>query len=122
MEQRNEIPRSGLILLGLGVGGLLLAIALTDQKRTVGFDADRSLVANCAPGRAAVFTNGERQAVYLQKPDGRVAAQPVFRSEVISGLECDSRSGEIVVTTPYRKERVAVAAVSADRRKQPSAQ
>ena len=120
MEQQNEIPRSGLILLGLGVGGLLLAIALTDQKRTVGFDADRSLVASCAPGRAAVFTNGERQAVFVQKPDGRVAAQPVFRGEVISGIACDSQRGEIVVTTAHGEERVAVAAASADHRKQRS--
>ena len=88
---------------------------------TVGFDADRSLVASCAPGSAAVFTNGERQAVFVQKPDGRVAAQPVFRSEVISGIACDSRRGEIVVTTAHGEERVAVAAASADRRKQRSA-
>lgn len=117
MENPNYSALAGYTLLGLLAGVMILAVARgNDQKRLVGYDEARSLVAVCSPTKAAVFTNGERQAVFLEKTDGRVAAQPVFRGATVVDLDCDPYKGEIVVTTARGREHIAIASLRAESR------
>ena len=111
MSDPSSLARAtGLTLLGILAGALLAAVAhLNDQKRLVGFVAGESLAAGCGPGRAAFFTNRERLAVFMEKPDGRVAAQPVFRGGEITALRCDAEGGEVVVATRQGERRIAIA-------------
>ena len=107
MDSDSLYRATGLTLLGLLAGALFVIVAQTnDQKRIVGFDPERSLTAACAPGAAAFFTNRERLAVFMEKADGRVAAQPVWRGGEISALACDAASGEVVVTTDKGERRL----------------
>lgn len=113
-DQQNKdlLSIPGLAVLGVLSGALFIAAGqANDQKHLVGFDAQRSLVAHCLPGKAAVFTNGERQAVFFERPNGRVAAQPIFRDPAISRLQCDAVKGEVIVTTARGEERLALAQV-----------
>lgn len=110
MRSDDYFRVTGYVLLGLLAGALFVAVAfVNDQKRSVGFDPARSLTATCAPGRAAFFTNRERLAVFLEKPDGRVSAQPVWRGGEITALRCDPHSGEVIVTTGRGERRLFIA-------------
>ena len=111
MSAPSSLARAtGLTLLGILAGALLVAVAhFNDQKRLVGYAAGESLSASCAPGRAAFFTNRERLAVFMERPDGRVAAQPVYRGGEITALSCDAERGEVGVATRQGERRVAVA-------------
>lgn len=103
--------RIGYTLLTLVALLLLVAIArVNDQKRLVGYVAGHSLEASCAPGRAAFFTDGERHAVYLEKPDGRVAAQALWRGGEVLDLSCDPALGQVHIVLAGGERRIAVSA------------
>lgn len=117
MDRDSLLRVAGCALLGLWVGALIAVIARNnDQKRIVGFDPGASLTAACAPGQAALFTNRERLAVYLEKADGRVFAEPVYRGGEVKALACDSRTGEAVVVTDRGTRRVQLTAARNDPR------
>lgn len=117
MDHSTFFRLTGYTLLGLLVGALFIGVAqVNDQKRVVGYDRGTSLEAHCAPGHAAFFTNRERLAVFMEKADGRVSAQPVFRGGQITGLACDPRSGELIVATEHGERRVYIAQARADGR------
>lgn len=110
MRSETLFRTIGLALLGGLAGCLFVAIAyLNDQKRVVGFDPERSLVAACGPGAASFFTNRERLAVFMERPDGKVAAQPVYRGGEISGLRCDPREGVVFISGERGERRIALA-------------
>lgn len=117
MDRDSLLRLAGGILLGVWVGALITVVARSnDQKRIVGFDPVRSLTAACAPGQAALFTNRERLAVYLEKADGRVYAEPIYRGGEVKALACDGRSGEAVVVTDRGARRVQLTAARSDPR------
>lgn len=109
MEYDSLYRATGLTLLGLLAGALIVVIAQTnDQKRIVGYDPGRSLTAVCAPGSASFFTNRERLAVFMEKADGRVAAHPVWRGGEINSLRCDTDRGQVIVGTDQGERRIAI--------------
>lgn len=117
MDPSNLSRLTGYTLLGVLVGVLFVAVAqVNDQKRVVGYDPATSLEARCTPGHAAFFTNRERLAVFMEKPDGRVSAQPVYRGGQITAVACDPRSGELIVATDRGERRVYIAQARADGR------
>lgn len=110
MEHESLFRAVGYSLLSLLAGSFLVIVLHGhDQKRLAGFDAEHSLVATCAPGSAAFFTNRERLAVFMERSDGRVAAQPVWRGGEISSLRCDPASGQVVVGTDKGERRLFIA-------------
>ena len=110
MENDSLFRATGLTLLGLLAGALVVVIAQTnDQKRLTGFDPQRSLTATCGPGSAAFYTNRERLAVYMERANGRVTAEPVWRGGEIVSLRCDAASGHAVIGTDKGERRVYVA-------------
>lgn len=100
---------AGLGLTAILAGGLFVAMAwLNEEKRVVGYDAERSLTAACGYGGPRFFTNRERLAVFLQKPGGRVAAEPVFRGGEIVSLRCDRLRGELVIRSERGEKHLAL--------------
>lgn len=110
MRSESLFRTIGLALLGGLAGCLFVAIAyLNDQKRVVGFDPELSLVATCGPGTASFFTNRERLAVYMERADGRVAAQPVYRGGEVTGLHCEPTDGILLIDGERGQRRIALA-------------
>lgn len=107
MNPETTSRHIGLALLAILGIVLLVAVArATDQRRVVGYDPERSLLAACGAQAPTFFTDRDRLAVYRESAQGRVAAQPVHRGGEITKLECRRAEGLVVIATPRGEHRL----------------
>ncbi len=98
------------LLLALLAAILLVAIArATDQRRVVGYDSERSLVASCGARAPTFFTDRDRLAVYVESAEGRVAAQPVYRGGEVESLDCRRAEGVLHIASGRGERRLPLA-------------
>lgn len=109
MNPETASRRIGLILLVvLGIVLLVAVARATDQRRVVGYDPERSLLATCGAQAPTFFTDRDRLAVYRESAEGRVAAQPVHRGGEITGLECRRAERLLIVATRRGEHRLSL--------------